>query len=48
MLIFAKAVVAMMSAECLVTSVAFAATGNWKMAAYWFFACGINTIAWTV
>jgi len=43
----AKFVIAVMSVECLATSVAFAACGNWKLAAYWFFACGINSIAYT-
>jgi hypothetical protein len=43
----AKIVIAVMSVECLATSVAFAWTGNWKLAAYWFFACCINTTAYT-
>ena len=44
---FAKTVILVMSAECLATSIAFAATGSYKLAAYWFFACCINTTAWT-
>lgn len=48
MLKMAKLVIAVMSVECLATSIAFAMTGNWKLAAYWFFACGINTVAYTL
>lgn len=44
---FARFVIALMSVECLATSVAFAWMGNWKLAAYWFFACCINTTAYT-
>lgn len=43
----AKALIAMMSVECFGASVGYAATGNWKLAAYWLFACGINSIAYT-
>jgi len=39
--------IAVMSAECLATSVAWAVMGNWKLAAYWFFACCINGTAYT-
>ncbi len=44
---FAKFVIALMSVECFATSVAFAWAGNWKLAAYWFFACCINSTAYT-
>jgi hypothetical protein len=45
---FARIVIAVMSVECLVTSIAFASSGNWKLAAYWFFACGINIVGYTL
>lgn len=44
---FAHILVWVMSAECLATSVAFAVSGGWKMAAYWLCAACINGIAGT-
>jgi hypothetical protein len=45
---FARILIAVMSVECFGTSIAFASVGNWKLAAYWFFACGINTVGYTL
>lgn len=43
----ARALVALMSVECLTASAAFAYTGNWKMSLYWVCAACINAIAYT-
>jgi phosphatidylserine synthase len=45
---FARVVITAMSVECFATSVAFASAGNWKLAAYWFFASCINTVGLTL
>lgn len=47
MIRFARILIAVMSVECLAASIGFAASGNWKLAAYWFFACCINSTAYT-
>ena len=44
---WAKALVLVMSIECLGTSIAFAWTHNWKMALYWLLVAGINGVAST-
>ena len=42
---FAKALVYLMSAECLAAAVAFAWTGHYRVACYWLLASGINFVA---
>ncbi len=42
----AHALVALMAAECGVTAIALAYTGQWKLAAYWLGATIINTAAY--
>lgn len=43
----AKFVIALMSVECFLVSLGFLWTGNLKLAAYWFFIGGVNTVAYT-
>ncbi len=44
---FAKAIVLLMSFECLVVSIGFAVSHEWKLAMYWFLVSCINTTVYT-
>lgn len=44
---FARALVMLMSLECLTASACFAYSHNWRQAIYWLFAAGINAVAGT-
>ena len=44
---FAHIIVAVMSAECYLTSAAFAFSGQYRLAVYWFLVACINAVAGT-
>lgn len=44
----ARVLVIIMACESVGASVGFAFTGNWKLAAYWFFVGCINAVASTL
>jgi len=44
---WAKILVAVMSVECFGAAIAYGLQGNWKLALYWLFATGINSVVYT-
>lgn len=42
-----KLLVALMAVECLGATIAYAYQGNYKLALYWLFATGINSVVYT-